>query len=77
MYRRDETIIFLMLQTIEKIFEYSSIFKNPEEFVKDGKSFDAVMMNFIALGETVSKLSDDFKNKNSNIVCIKLWHLET
>ena len=31
------------------------------------KSFDAVMMKFIALGETVSKLSENYKNINNNI----------
>ena len=33
MYRKDEIIIFLMLETIDKIFEYSSEFSNADEFV--------------------------------------------
>ncbi len=72
MYSKDDTIIFLMLQTIDKIFEYSSEFLNAEEFYKDGKSFDAVMMNFIALGEAVIKLSESYKDRNNHIVWYKI-----
>ena len=67
MYKKDDTIIFLMLQTIDKIFEYSSEFSEANEFIKNGKSFDATMMNFIALGESVSKLGESFKDKNCQI----------
>ncbi len=72
MYKKDEIIIFLMLQTIDKIFEYSSGFSNADDFVKDGKSFDAVMMNFVVLGETVSKLSENCKKKNSQVIWYKI-----
>lgn len=67
MSKKDETILFLMLQTIDKIFEYSSVFSNVDDFVADGKSFDATMMNFIALGETVFKLSQNFKDQNDHV----------
>ena len=36
------------------------------------KLFDAVMMNFIALGEAVDKLSDNFKDDNNNIEWYKI-----
>ncbi|RLD66736.1 MAG: hypothetical protein DRI95_06110 [Bacteroidetes bacterium] len=67
MSKKDDTILFLMLQTIDKIFEYSSVFSNVDDFVDDGKSFDACMMNFIALGETISKLSQNFKDRNNHV----------
>ena len=64
---KDETIILLIQQTIKKITEYTAKFSNAVEFEKDGKTFDAVMMNFVVLGETISKLSNNFKNKNNHI----------
>ena len=59
-----------MLETIEKIFDYTKNFTNADNFINDGKSFDATMMNFIALRETVLKLSEQFKNSNKHIE----WH---
>lgn len=73
MYRKDETIIFLMLEIIDKIISFSSEFKSANEFEADVKSFDATMMNFVALGETVSKLSDKFKEKYNHIDWQKIY----
>ena len=70
MCKKDETILLLMLQTIDEIFEFSSEFSNVDDFVGNVKSFDATMMNFIALGETVPKLSQNFKDKNNHVE----WH---
>ncbi|MCF6365660.1 MAG: DUF86 domain-containing protein [Bacteroidales bacterium] len=61
-----------MIQTIDKIFDYISEFSNADEFVKDEKSFDAVLMNFIALGETTLKFSESFKNTNSYVEWYKI-----
>lgn len=70
MYSKDQTIILLMLETIEKIFQYTSDLKSAEEFEKDNESLDASLMNFIVLGESISKLSDDFRKKHLHIE----WH---
>ncbi len=70
MYRKDEVILFLMLETIDKIQNYVSNFSNADQLWNDNLHFDAIMMNFIALGETVDKLSDTFKEANNNIE----WH---
>ena len=61
-----------MLQTIERIVEYSSGFDNPDDFAEDYKTYDATLMNFVALGETVGKLSEDFRDKYSNIEWSKI-----
>jgi len=67
MYDKDYTIVRLMLETIDKIFKYTSDLKNADEFENDTESFDAVIMNFIVLGESVSKLTDTFKCKHNVI----------
>ncbi len=47
---------------------YTNTLSNADEFFNDKKTFDdAVMMNFVIIGEMVDKLSDKFKEENSNI----------
>ncbi len=73
MYDKDYTIIRLMHETVEKIFKYTSDLKTAEDFENDTESFDAVIMNFIVLGESVSKLTETFKNQNTEIDWRKIY----
>ena len=70
---KDLAYIRLMLETLEKIFSYTSGLKSAEEFENDIKSFDATLMNFVVLGEIVSKLSTDIKEKHNNINWNKIY----
>jgi len=56
-----------LLESIEKIELYSSEFRNAEDFYYDQKSFDASMMQFVVIGESISRLDTNFKNTNKNI----------
>jgi len=56
-----------ILESVEKIELYSSQLKTADNLFNDAKSFDAIMMNFIIIGEMVTKLSAGFKEKNSDI----------
>ena len=67
MLKKDVAIVLLILESIDKICRYTSDLSTSAEFENDIKSFDATMMNFIAIGECVSKLSDDFKEQNKQI----------
>ena len=73
MYDKDYTIVRLMLETVEKIFKYTSDLKTTDDFENDTESFDAVMMNFIVLGESVSKLTDTFKVQYPEIDWRKIY----
>ena len=73
MYSINRGIIKLMIESIEKIFQYTYDLNNANEFENDNESFDATLMNFIAIGESISKLSDDFKNKYSYIEWRKIY----
>lgn len=73
MYNKDFTIVRLMLETIDKIFRFTSDLNNEDEFENDVESFDATIMNFIALCECVSKLSDDFRMKHPEIGWAKIY----
>ncbi len=70
---KDETIIFLLRETINKIMLFTSDLPNAEAFENDIKTFDATIMNFIVLGESVGKLSEQFKDFHSNIDWQKIY----
>ena len=59
---KDTACLLNILDAIEKIKQYSEPFQNADELYNDSKSFDAVMMNFVVVGEMADKLSDDFKD---------------
>ena len=71
MYRishKDIVSVVSILDSIEKILEYTSKFNNPDDLYQDTKSFDAAMMNFIIIGEMADKLSDEIKKETSDSV---------
>lgn len=59
--RKDFMLLLNIQDAIAKIKSYSVNFSNADEFYNDSKSFDAVMMNFVVIGEMSNKLSDDFR----------------
>lgn len=67
----DAVEIYLFLKVIldsaEKIIDFSRPFSKADDFFTDKKSFDAVCMNFVVIGEMVDRISDRFKLKYSTI----------
>ena len=56
-----------IIESIDKVELYTSDFDDGETFYHDQKSFDATMMQFIIIGEMISKLDKAFIESNSNI----------
>ena len=56
-----------ILESVVKIELYAEQFKNADNLFKDTKSFDAILMNFIIVGEMVVKLSEGFKKNYQEI----------
>lgn len=56
-----------LLEAIEKIELYSREFSNAEDFYHDPKSFDASMMQFVVIGEIITRLDENFKNSHPHI----------
>jgi len=52
-----------MLEAIEKIEVYTASINNAEELFKNEMYFDAVLMNFVIIGEMVERLSESFKSE--------------
>jgi uncharacterized protein with HEPN domain len=69
---KDRHCLESILDAIDRINEYSSVFKSADAFNIDYRSFDATMMNFVIIGEMVEKLSADFKTNEDSIEWVKI-----
>ena len=56
-----------LIESIEKIELYSKDFDDADKFYHDQKSFDASMMQFVVIGEIISRLDEKFKISHSEI----------
>lgn len=72
MFEKDKLNLLSALEAANKILLYSKDHKNADDFYKDQRDFDAVMMNFIILGEMVVRLSDELIEKYYHIDWIKI-----
>ena len=67
MLEKDEANLQEILVCARKILEFVADISDAETLVADQKTYDAVMMNFILIGEAVSRLTDSVKSANSHI----------
>lgn len=58
MSEKDKLNLLTLLDALEKITKYSAGYKNADSFYENERDFDASMMNFIIIGEMVTRLSD-------------------
>ena len=56
-----------LVESIEKIELYSRDFEDADAFYHDQKSFDASMMQFVVIGEIISRLDENFKMSHAEI----------
>lgn len=66
-------MLLMMVETIGKIQTYTSDIRDARALESDGESFDATLMNFIVLGESIAKLSDHFKERYPHIEWRKIY----
>jgi len=72
MFEKDRLNILSIIESINKINRYIQPYKNADKFYENQRDFDAVLMNFIIIGEMVSRLSDDFTDRYCQIDWIKI-----
>jgi uncharacterized protein with HEPN domain len=60
--RNIEVFIQDVFDAIDKINGYVSNIQNAKELKKSGQVYDAVMMNFIVIGEAVKNIYEEVKN---------------
>lgn len=54
-------------EAIEKIELYSQDFSDGDSFYHDQKSFDASMMQFVVIGEIITRIDENFKASHPHI----------
>ncbi len=69
---KDKDNVLNIIDSIEKIVSYTKGMDSFEKFGKDVKTVDAVLMNLVVIGESVSKLSNDFKDIYNEIDWINI-----
>jgi len=57
--------ILYILESIEKIERYTSTYTNADDLYHNERDFDATMMQFVVIGEMISKLDEKFKEEYS------------
>jgi len=67
MSTKDKHSLNSILEAISKIHRFIKDHSDQDSFYKDDKTFDAVMMNFIVIGEMVSRISSSTKKSNPQI----------
>lgn len=72
MYEKDSLNLLSIMDSVSKIIQFTSNQRDPDAFFTDVKSFDAVMMNFIIIGEMVDRISEEFKKDNPQIEWIRI-----
>lgn len=67
MYEKDLTNLLNILNSADKILDYTSNFQNSSNLENDQKTFDAILMNFIIIGESTGRLSEELKSTYNDI----------
>lgn len=60
---KDFSCLISIVDSIDKIIQYTEKFDNADDFYADTMSFDATMMNFVVIGEMAEKLSENLIDK--------------
>ncbi|MBX2961845.1 MAG: DUF86 domain-containing protein [Cyclobacteriaceae bacterium] len=72
MSEKDLANLEAIIDSIKKIIRFTSKFDNPDSFYDDEQAFDAVLMNFVIIGETVSKLSLPLRKETKQVPWTKI-----
>lgn len=67
MSEKDRSNLLNILDCARKIQEFTVSLADADAFFEDERTFDATLMNFVVIGESIQKLSDDLKNVNTKV----------
>jgi uncharacterized protein with HEPN domain len=67
MSEKDKGNLSAIIDSCSKIEKFIDHVWDAEAFFADEKTFDAVLMNFVIIGEAVARLSDELKEKEIQI----------
>lgn len=67
MSEKDKANLLAILDSCSKIKTFTGEIWDADAFFEDEKTFDAVLMNFVIIGEAVARLSTTLKSENTHI----------
>jgi len=69
---KDKGNLLAIIDSCTKIRAFTQHILNVDAFFNDKKTFDAVLMNFVIIGESVARLTEETKDSNPQIPWIKI-----
>ena len=72
MSENDKANLLAIIDSILKIQKFTDRINDVNSFFTDEKTFDAVLMNFVVIGEAVARLTEELKEKESQIHWLKI-----
>ena len=72
---KDKANLLAIIDSCTKIQNFTDDILDADNFFADEKTFDAVLMNFVVIGEAVARLSENFKEKETQIPWVKVKDL--
>ncbi|MCC6412364.1 MAG: DUF86 domain-containing protein [Saprospiraceae bacterium] len=72
MFEKDKGNLLAIADACHKIQKFIDYILDADAFCADEKTFDAVLMNFVVIGEAVVRLSNDLKEKESHIPWVRI-----
>jgi uncharacterized protein with HEPN domain len=72
MSEKDKGNLLAIIDACDKIKKYAADFWDADSLYADEKTFDAVLMNFVVIGEAVIRLSENLKLQESHIPWSKI-----
>ncbi len=72
MSEKDKANLLAILDAYHKIRRFVANISDADTFYADEKTFDAVLMNFVIIGEAVAKLSDTIRTQENHIPWTKI-----
>ena len=67
MSEKDKGNLSAIVDSCSKIRKFTYNILNADDFFINEKTFDAVLMNFVIIGEAVARLTDEIKEKETQI----------
>ena len=72
MSEKDIANLLAILDSANKVLTFTKNVSDADAFYQDIKTFDAVLMNFVVIGESAAKLSEETRNANSYVSWAKI-----
>ncbi len=72
MSEKDQANLLGIIDSSKKILDFTKGVSSADDFYADFKTFDAVLMNFVVIGESVAKLSQELRDQHSHIPWAKI-----